>query len=87
MYVSYIVCIYVKSHALISCSKNSDVMFVICNVTICYTYNYYYNKIIHVNDVPHREFPNVADGQCKDLFIIMYKYIINNTTTIILKGW
>ena len=41
VYVSYIVCIYDRSDALIVAPKsqhNSDVMFVIHNVTICYTY-------------------------------------------------
>ena len=80
-----VVCMYVKSDSLISCLKISDVMFVIHNVTICYTHNYYYNKIIRVNYILHREFLNVKDGQCKNIFIIVV-CIINNTITIILKG-
>ena len=50
-------------------------MFVIHNVIICYTY--YYNKMIHVNYILHRELLNVTDGQWKNIFIIVVG-IINN---------
>ena len=60
-------------------------MFVIHNVTICYTYNYYYNRI--VNLTYHIEaFVMSRMANVKYICNCCMYCIINNITTIILKG-